>query len=208
MKKVLTPVLCVLLMACTTTKPKQESVSDYNVIYQSIEQELPFKLNAMGLMIVFVHNQMNPKSGNKDYKKINTTAKEYALCMQTAIDNKFYQNELSEAVTTYLSEVDKESLYKDMQVLTDKDFVATTILLKDVFKLYSSNQSIANKRLAYQELENKTASHFRSFYERYDSEDNGGIFSSSYDKYFGQDSKFALFNAEQIEKCYAYQLGS
>lgn len=197
-----------LLMSCAIQTNAPQRLTTQEKLYAAMEQQLPKILNDTGLMMMFVHNKMNLKAYDKDYPKINTTSSEFAVCMQTAIDKKFYEQPLFNATKSYLTEVSPANLDHDMKILTDKDFMAISMLFKDVFKLYASNQSTEQKRQIYQQLTQQAQQHNQNIDNKY-AQGNNPLLSSTFDKYLGinhQKNQWTDAITGQIIQCIPQQL--
>ncbi|STZ56222.1 Uncharacterised protein [Moraxella lacunata] len=192
MNKLIAILLCLPVMACATPNAPQEP-TQHQKFYHSIENTMPALLNQIGFNVAYFQNAMIQDSSGQDYPKIDVTEKQYAICMQNAIDNKFYEKPLSQAVTHYLSQADEQTIAYDKKILDSEILLKVNELYKDIFKLYASDERADAKMVSYKSIKNQEQALIG----------DGIIFSHEYTQNFIKffNSAFTQSMVKQIDKC-------
>ncbi|AWY20830.1 hypothetical protein LP123_10240 [Moraxella bovis] len=196
MNKLIAILLCLPVVACATPNAPQEP-TQHQKFYHSIENKMPILLNQIGFNVAYLKNVMIQELDGQDYPKIDVTEKQYAICMQNAIDNKFYGKPLSQAIAHYLSQADEQTIAYDKKILDSEILLKVNELYKDIFKLYASDERADAKMVSYKSIKNQEQALIG----------DGIVFSHEYTQNFIKffDSEFTQSMAEQIDKCLEYQ---
>ena len=175
---------------------KNEDMSE-DEFYNNLEGSIPFSLYLTFGMAELV-NVMMIESGQLDLKyRFSSNDPNTAACMQSALDNKFYQQTLDNSYENYIKTVSFEDFNEDKLFINHPDTIFNNSIYKNVFsKLAQSQTKEQNYQLSAQ-LEKQLI--------EYDEKASPDILSETIYQNFGEKSAFDIVLKSQIEKCITSQ---
>ena len=202
MKKLLIGITCLLTanLSFATVTPTQQ---EYDSFYQALQSDMPFTLHQLSFMVAFV--QMSAESvGKSDPKnRFDPTDPKFAQCMQTAIDQPFYEPTLKQNFDSYLQQATPTDFQHDLKVYSQHNFQSNSKLYRDIFAIYAKGKSSqGNIAISQQKLkQRKPIDNFSPFLgKEYD-----GLLSESYYDFFSEKSSLGEVIGKQLQACQIIQ---
>lgn len=115
------------------------SKADYDKFYHAVDYAVPTILNSLVYTYSFQQTIANAygKSKIAPYALDPTVSS----CLQTALEDKFYQPALKSAINDYLKSASPSEFHQDLGQFLDKDNVKVYRNFQDIFRLYSQSKT-------------------------------------------------------------------
>lgn len=181
--------------ASTASKNANED-KFYNNLVLGIPSTMYVFSNMVGLaQIMMVQNeQLNAKEA------LDTADPNFALCMQKAIDSKFYQPAFDDGYHTYMSTVSPQDFEQDKLFINHPVTTFNNDIYKNVFIELAQNETKEQNYRLFAKLREQT--------KEYDENTLPDEISKTYYQNFGEKSAFVTIVGLQIQQCQISQSGN
>lgn len=200
MKKLTLILLSVSLASCILPTKKIQEFNEYTNIYSGMEKNIPSRVYFMSIARAYSQSMQQKQYPNQNINILNPQDTQFSKCLQTALDNHFFQPALSKAVKAYVENASDKEKNSDKAVIYNPYAIKINALFADLLKTYTQEISNAEKQQHYDKnikLYHEYSAKFRETSIAY----GDSLFSPSYYHYFDEQSELSQALLKQVELC-------
>lgn len=162
-------------------------------LYHNIEVNIPSTIHVVANMGAYIQHTMIELGQLSSDKAFNPDEPAFAKCMQSAIDDKFYQSALDISYKNYLASVSPDELAQDKMFINHPVTVFNNELYHDIFAQLSKSKTL--------EQNYELSAKLRAQLKEYDEASLPDAISRAYYDNLGEKGPLAVAMGEQILQC-------